>query len=125
MPEDRSAEARRRAFGAALASARAVRGITQRALGERLGGTTQSAISAWEAGEAEPAPDTVFSVEVALDLPGGHLSRVLGYLPCGPDGVKASSVPDAVVADALLDDPQKRGIIALYKELTGQRKARR
>jgi transcriptional regulator with XRE-family HTH domain len=124
MADDRSPDARRRSFGAALASARTVRGITQRSLGERLGGTTQSAISAWEAGEAEPAPDTVFTVEKALDLPGGHLSRILGYMPAA-DGVKASSVPDAVVADPLLDDVQKRGIIALYRELTGQRKSRR
>jgi transcriptional regulator with XRE-family HTH domain len=124
MVQAQAPDGRRREFGAALASARAVRGITQRALGERLGGTTQSAISAWEAGEAEPAPDTVFTVEEALELPGGHLSRILGYLPAS-DGVKASSVPDAVVADPLLDDVQKRGIIALYRELTGQRKSRR
>jgi transcriptional regulator with XRE-family HTH domain len=125
MAEDRSPGARRKAFGVALASARSVRGVTQRSLGELLGGTTQSAISAWEAGEAEPAPDTVFTVEQALELPGGHLSRILGYLPASTDGVKASSVPDAVVADPLLDDLQKRGIIALYRELTGQRKSRR
>ena len=46
----------------------------------------------------------VFTVEEALELPGGHLSRILGYLPASQDGVKPSSVPDAVVADPLLDD---------------------
>lgn len=121
-------ENRGRAFGAALASARLARGLSQRRLGELLGGITQSAISAWESGEAEPLPETVFAVEDALELPGGQLSRALGYLPAhaGEAGV-ASSVPAAIVADPLLSATEKRGILALYEAFTAtpRRRSRR
>ena len=106
-----------KAFGGALASARSARGLTQRRLGELLGGTTQSAISAWEAGEAEPPPETVFAVEEALGLSGGALSRVLGYLPLS-EGNVPSPVPAAIAADPLLTEAEKRGLLALYEAFT-------
>jgi transcriptional regulator with XRE-family HTH domain len=115
-------EDKSRAFGKALTSARLARGLTQRALGELLGGTTQSAISAWEAGEAEPLPATVFAVEEMLGLAGGALSRALGYLPAGEGGA-ASSVAAAIAADPLLGVKEKRGLLALYEELTRRRRA--
>jgi transcriptional regulator with XRE-family HTH domain len=117
-------EKKLKAFGAALASARLARGLTQRHLGEILGGVTQSAISAWEAGDAEPLPETVFAVEEALGLPGGELSCVLGYLPLGARDV-ASSLPAAIVADPLLSAAEKRGLLALYEEFTATAAPRR
>lgn len=122
-------QGRTEAFGAALASARSARHLTQRRLGELLGGTTQSAISAWEGGEAEPSPETVFAVEEALGLPGGALSRLLGYLPLGEREV-ASPVSAAIAADPLLTEAEKRGLLALYEEFTtaipaARRKSRR
>jgi transcriptional regulator with XRE-family HTH domain len=114
-------EDKRKSFGKALASARLASGLTQRQLGELLGGTTQSAVSAWEGGEAEPLPDTVFAVEQLLGLAGGALSRALGYLPAHEGGV-ASSVPAAIAADPLLGVKEKRGLLALYEEFTAVRR---
>jgi transcriptional regulator with XRE-family HTH domain len=119
MSEDDQARKRRKAFGAALGEAIAVRGVTQRELGRLLGGMTQSAISAWKSGEAEPSTATVFAVERRLELPPGHLSRHLGYLPITTDRA-ASTFEEVVLGDPLLDEVQKRGLLALYREFLGR-----
>ena len=108
---------RLREFGETLARAMSVRGMTHRRLGEELG-VTQSAISAWKSGAAEPSPRTVFAIETVLKFPPGHLSRALGYLPVagGPGGSAGSASFEEVVAgQPLLSDDQKRGLIALYR----------
>lgn len=103
-------------FGTALKNARGVRQMTQGQLGEALGGVTQSAISAWEAGDYEPSPQLVFAAEQILELGPGHLSRILGYLP-----LEAAEAPpsfeDAVLNDRTLDEPLQRALLALYREL--------
>lgn len=118
---------RLKGFGEALARAMTVRGMTHRELGEELGGVTQSAISAWKAGAAEPAPRTVFAIEQALALPPGHLARHLGYLPVDGSPPPPSSFQEIVLGDPLLDDLQKQAFLALYHVFVdrGRRPAKR
>lgn len=124
--QPQSDEARRQAFGDALGDALGVRKTTQRALGDMLGGVTQSAISAWIAGQSEPSRDLVFQIETVLELPPGNLSRHLGYLPPeAATGKGGMTFEEAVMNDPLLDETQKRGVLALYREFTGHRPARR
>lgn len=123
--EKQSDEARRAAFGDALGDTLAVRKVTQRVLGERLGGITQSAISAWIAGQSEPSREMVFQIEQVLELPPGNLSRHLGYLPPSAADSTPVTFEDAVMNDPLLDETQKRGVLALYREFTGHRPAGR
>ncbi len=85
-----------REFGEALARAMSVRGMTHRRLGEELG-VTQSAISAWKSGAAEPSPRTVFAIERALELPPGHLSRTLGYVPISGRPAGTASFDEVVL----------------------------
>lgn len=122
MPADDgdAAGERRRRFGEALGSALAVRGMTQRELGDVLE-LKQPTISAWLKGESEPASAVVFATERALELPPGHLSILLGYLP--PDAVDAppATFEQVVGTDPLLDEPAKRGLLAMYRELTARR----
>lgn len=125
MMVDKPAAERRKAFGDALAEALQVRGVTQAQLGQQIGRITQSAISQWRSGEAEPNPETVFKVEKALDLPPGHLSRHLGYLPPSAENTTSLTTEDMLVNDPLLDDIQKRGMLAMYREFTGRRRRRR
>src|SRR5436853_6862060 len=74
-------EARRRAFGAALAEAMTSRGMSQMELARQLD-MTQSAISSWRCGDSVPIHhETTFQVEKALKVNPGHLSRHLGYYP--------------------------------------------
>lgn len=113
---------RLRAFGAALAEALATRGCTQRELGHALGGITQSAISAWRSGLAEPGTETVFAIERTLGLPGGHLSRHLGYVPPASAEAAAGTVA-AVENDPLLTDDERRALLAVYLELVRGRRA--
>lgn len=48
----------------------------------RAAGVAPSLVSMWLAGNiASPDPQKVFAVERALDLPPGHLSRHLGFIP--------------------------------------------
>lgn len=119
-----SAAERRRAFAAALVEARNVRGFTQGELGSEVG-LGQPAISAWEAGENQPEPEVVFAVEEALDLPPGHLSKHLGYMPPKSDGKATPGFEDVVMSDPLLDEQNKRAMVAMYRELTRGKKRRR
>lgn len=111
----------RRAFGHALSSVMRVRGMTQKALAAQLDGMAQSAISAWVNGDAAPLHEVVFEVERILQVPGGFLSRHLGYGPV--DGALPSSVLDAIDDDPLLDDVQRQALATLYRAFTGSRSA--
>lgn len=119
---DKPAADRRRAFGDALAHAIAVRGLTQRSLAEHLG-IAQSTTAAWKAGNAEPAPETVFEIERALELPPGHLSQHLGYMPPGETG--RQSFEEVVADDPLLSDTMKGSILAIYREFVENRRPKR
>lgn len=119
----RTADERRAAFADALIEALNVRRKTQQALGEALG-VKQPTVSGWIRREAEPTPETVFAIERALELPPGHLSRHLGYLP--PEAVKAppATFEAVVTGDPLLEDYVKRALIEQYRALTSRRAGR-
>lgn len=82
-------------------------GRTQTWLGERMGELHgrrpygQSTVGTWMA-RTEPTPELVFDLERALDLPPGHLSRLLGYVPVSVTEVSCT-VPEAIEADPMLD----------------------
>lgn len=112
---------RRIAFGRALGDVLAVRDLTQRELGDLLGGVSQPAISAWLKGESEPSATIVFEAERVLELPPGRLSVLLGYLPPEAVDAPAMTFEQVVTSDPLLDDAAKRGLLAMYRELTSRR----
>ena len=105
-------ERQRRKFGESLRSVRDDLGLSQAAVGDRVG-VTGSAVGQWETGKIEPARDTVFALERALDLDAGRLSRDLGYLP--PDPLDRPDVVAAIEADPRLSDQARVMLIALYR----------
>lgn len=111
---------RRRAFGEALSRAMAVRKMSQEALGATVG-VKQPTIAGYIAGEYEPSPMNVFKFEEVLELPAGHLSKLLGYVPPEAVGGPGATFDEIVAGDPLLDDTQKRGILALYREFTSRK----
>lgn len=123
MAEDDSG-LRRAAFGRALANALLMREVTQRDLGTKLG-VAQSAIAAWKAGASEPAPETVFAVEAELELPAGQLSQHLGYFPPAALKRPPTTFEAVVIADDMLDEVMKAGLIAQYRAWTERRAAAR
>lgn len=70
----------RAAFAAALRNERLRRGITQSEVAARIG-VGQTAVAAWENAVSIPDPLTVFTVERAIGMRPGRLSRHLGYVP--------------------------------------------
>lgn len=74
---DISAEKRQR-FGAVLRRHLKLRGLSQRALAERLG-TTQAAVSAWARGKSAPSPQRVFELERVFELSPGTMAGLLYY----------------------------------------------
>jgi len=82
-------------------------------------GTTQSSVSGWINGRYEPAAATVFTVEHALGLEPGLLSRPLGYLPVEPVS-RSVSVESAIAQSAQLDDEEKAALSAVYRVLANQ-----
>lgn len=112
-------EASLETFASALVDAVSVRRVTQKHLADELG-TTQPAVSAWTRADAEPAPSTVFALERALELPPGHLSRLLGYLPLDAVEGSAATFEAVVSGDPILDETQKRGLLALYREFASR-----
>lgn len=109
----------RELFGTALREALGVRGLTQVELARRLG-TSQPAVSDWILGKSSPPADTVFEIERTLEVEPGHFSRFLGYLPTEAVSVNAT-FETVVMSDSLLDEPAKRGLLAMYRELTSRR----
>lgn len=105
-------------FGSAVRAARTERKISQVELAASLG-TTQSLVSAYEAGDHEPPREVVFAIEDALGLSGGSLSRHLGYLPVDYDGRAPLSFRDFLMRDeSTLSPDQRRVFLDLYKQFT-------
>lgn len=112
--------ARRKAFGDELGRVLAVRRMTQQDLATALG-VKQPTVSGWISALNEPESATVFRAEEVLELPPGHLSRLLGYLPPSAVNAPNSSFEELVTTDPLLDETQKRMILALYREATSRK----
>ncbi len=112
------AEERRAAFGTALARARKGRNISQAQLGAMLCGSTQSTVSSWEVGAAEPEPMTVFAIEEALGTEPGYLSRHLGYVPASPIERPTPPASDAIADDPRLSPFLRRLLLMMYAEAT-------
>lgn len=106
-------------FGDELARALAVRGMSQRQLAKEID-MSQSYVAEWRSGRAQPNPDVVFEVEQILELPPGHLSWLLGYLPISVTKPSATSVEVAVTSDPLLEEKDKRALLAAYREMTAK-----
>lgn len=103
-------------FGDALAAALRCRGISQRSLADLLGRTAQSSVSAWTRGDTAPGHEVVFEIEQILEVPPGHLSQHLGYVPAGAE--PPASVVAAIGADPLLGPVHRQALLALYREFT-------
>lgn len=110
-----AAEQARLRFGRVLAEALFARDLTQADLARAVG-STQSAVSAWVNGHAEPASSLVFEVEGYLELPAGFLSRLLGYLPVSAVA-SVASIQEAVQASTLIDEDLKPMLLAVVREL--------
>ena len=110
----RNADARLR-FGRLLAAALKVQRLKQEDLATRLG-ATQPSVSGWINGRYEPAAQTVFAIERALDLEPGYLSRPLGYLPVEA-AARPLSVEAAIGQSGLLADDEKAALIGMYQVL--------
>jgi transcriptional regulator with XRE-family HTH domain len=108
----------RRRFGRLLADALKIRRLKQEDLAARLG-TTQSSVSGWINGKYEPAAETIFAIERALDLEPGYLSRPLGYLPLEA-ATRPMSVEVAITESAVLGDEEKAALIGMYQVLVNR-----
>lgn len=100
-------------FGDALERARRRAGLTQSQLATAAS-VPQSTLSLWERGLGEPSWDAVASLEDALDLTKGAMSRIFGYVPIGEG---APSVETAIMADTELDGYQRQLLITIYDSM--------
>lgn len=55
-------------------------GISQKELGEKLGGISQQQIGRWENGDKNPKLETQIKIAAALDIPVSKLNDSLGWL---------------------------------------------
>jgi transcriptional regulator with XRE-family HTH domain len=108
------------AFRRALRRAREAAGESQSGLSQTLG-LSRSAVWQWENGETVPTPDNVATVERALRLQPGSLSRLLGYLPAGAVDRETISVIEALEADPRLGERERELLAAMYRQLVKQR----
>lgn len=99
-----------KAFGAALATAMADRGLRAPAIAKALG-ISDDAVRKWMTGLATPEPLRVFGLEQLLELAPGSLSHHLGYLPLG----EPSSVEEAVDADPRLSPLGRAAVLGTYR----------
>lgn len=105
-PTDEQREAFQSALSAELSTA------GRKAVIERLD-ISRALLSGWSTGkEGPPRPDQIFEIEDALGLPGGTLSRHLGYVPVG-----ASSVPSAIDSDPKLIPSARKHLEAVYRTM--------
>jgi transcriptional regulator with XRE-family HTH domain len=77
---------------------------------------SQSIISMYLLGQAQPDPETVFAMERVLGVRPGAFSRYLGYLPLDLAKLPAG-VEQTILADDRLSDSSKRALIAAYREM--------
>lgn len=119
-------DSRKRKFGSALRQVLKDRGLTQTAFALDYG-AAPATVSQWVTGRSVPDPPDVFRLEEELGLPPATLSRHLGFQPFTTDlrNHGTSSVPDAVRADPLLDEPIKEGLLAYYRTALRLRRAHR
>lgn len=102
-------------FGRVLAEALAVRAMRQLDLANAIG-TTQSAISQWCGGSAEPSARMVFAAEDALEMGPGNLSELLGYLPPAARD-RQQTAEELVVHSPVWSDDSKKVILATMRLL--------
>lgn len=55
-------------------------GLSQKKLGEKLGGITQQQIGQWENGDKKPKIETQLKIAAALGIPVSQLNDTLGWL---------------------------------------------
>lgn len=113
---DRAA-AERRAFGLALVGALSAKGVSQRGLADRLR-ITQGAVNGWCSGLSECPHRVAFQVERELELPPGHLTQHLGYVPVDGKSTASVSFERTVLDDPALSDQMKRALLSFYRTAT-------
>jgi len=105
-------------FGRALRLAREQAGITQRDL-SIVADVNQSHISNYERGQYEPPPLVVFTLERAVRVPGGHLSRYFGYVPVNTAPSTRQDTLAAILTDPNLSPRDREAMVSLYQTLSG------
>lgn len=114
MAESSASREQLETFGRVLASALADRGLTSGALLEIPGATTtegaRGVVRKWITGKAEPSRPKVLAIESVLGLAPGTLSRCLGWIPVGANGVP--DVETAIMADPDLTAAQRSILLA-------------
>lgn len=105
-------------FGGVMRDQRQELGLTQEELATAMtkaGYTTSAAaIGNWERNENLPAePEKVFTLERVLNLPGGTLSRCLGYLPLSAAPIVTTE--EALLADRTISEDLRQGLLAAYR----------
>lgn len=115
-------------FGEVFRQARTEQAISQHQIAETLG-VRQSAVSAWESGEAEPDREVVFRCEQIFELAAGSLSTILGYGPPVEVATRRMTskrpgiLPNtrqAILLDPKLDKKGKEALLATYRALVVQ-----
>lgn len=100
------------AWSRALRAAMTAQGLSQDALGKRLG-VAQSYVSDWLY-KAEPRPERVFEIEQALGLEPGQLSHHLGYVPlCAVRSF--ADVRTAIERDETLTPNDRETVLRVYE----------
>ncbi len=79
----------------------------------------QPSVSGWLDSIDKQPPSRIFLIEQALGCKPGAISRHLGYLPVEAKAVR--TVPDALAADARLDDISRRILLGAYEQAIGDR----
>lgn len=111
-------------FSEKLTATLAHRGLSQSQVADAMN-LTRASVSDWCRGQAVPAPETVFALEVVLGVPPGELSRELGYLPIIPTAEAPVTTLGCIARDPLLDDTDREILTLVYEKLAGARRAQR
>ncbi len=118
MAESSASSAQLEAFGRAIRTALAEKGLTSGALLHLTKATTPAGqrrvVNDWLSGNVEPSRVKVVALEKVLELAPGTLSRHLGWLP-----VNATELPDlegAIIADDGLSSMQKQVLLSALSD---------
>lgn len=114
-------EAQRASFRLALQKTRNEAQMSQRELAA-LVGVSPGTIAQWETGDTAPRADRTVELEGALGVEEGIFSRLLGYLPVGPQDTAVMTVLEAIEADQRLGDRERELLATMYRELVRQRR---
>lgn len=82
--------------------------FTQAELAERLG-VAQNSVSRWATGDVEPCLDDIAAIELACDLPRGHVLRRAGFV------AELDDVESVLSSDQRLDPPRRELFLAAYR----------